>query len=151
MYQETLIDSIRKKIGTHKSVIDEVAGALDISYDAAHRRISMKSKLSIEEVVQLANHCSLSLDQLFQGSDTVLIKKTKDVQRFDGLSEYLESSFKYLNVHASDMGTSLFYSAKDIPLFYTVNTNLLSKFKLYVWLYLLNLEDMNMSFDSFCN
>src|SRR5690606_11101510 len=86
-----------------------------------------------------------------QGSDTVLIKKTKDVQRFDGLSEYLESSFKYLNVHASDMGTSLFYSAKDIPLFYTVNTNLLSKFKLYVWLYLLNLEDMNMSFDSFCN
>jgi len=151
MYQETLIDSIRKKIGTHKSVIDEVAGALDISYDAAHRRISMKSKLSIEEVVQLANHFSLSLDQLFQGSDTVLIKKTKDVQRFDGLSEYLESSFKYLNVHASDMGTSLFYSAKDIPLFYTVNTNLLSKFKLYVWLYLLNLEDMNMSFDSFCN
>src|SRR5690606_36049910 len=129
----------------------EVAGTLDISYDAAHRRISMKSKFSIEEVVQLANHYGISMDKLFQGSDSVLVKKTKDVQSFDGLSLYLESSFKYLNAHAADRGTSLYYSAKDIPLFYTVNTDLLSKFKLYVWLYLLNLEDMNISFDVFCN
>lgn len=151
MYQEILINTIRKKIGQDKSIIEEVAGALDISYDAAHRRISMKSKFSIEEGVQLANYYGISMDKLFQGSDSVLVKKTKDVQSFDGLSLYLESSFKYLNVHAADSGTSLYYSAKDIPLFYTVNTDLLSKFKLYVWLYLLNLEDMNMSFDVFCS
>lgn len=150
MYQEILIDSIRKRIGPTRSIIDEVAGALDISYDAAHRRISMKSKFSIEETVQLSNHFGFSMDKLFQGSDSVLIRKTKDVRSFEELSKYLESSFKYLNVHAADMDTSLYYSAKDIPLFYTVNTDLLSKFKLYVWLYLLNLEDMKMSFEIFC-
>lgn len=149
MYQEILIDVIRKKIGRNKSIIEEVAAVLDISYDAAHRRISMKSKFSIEEAVQLANTFNFSMDKIFQGSDSVLVKKTKDVQNFEDLNRYLESSFKYLTVHASDMDTSLYYSAKDIPLFYTINTDLLSKFKLYVWLYLLNLDDMKMSFDTF--
>src|SRR3546814_233165 len=123
MYQEILIDTIRKRIGADKSLIDEIAGALDISYDAAHRRISMKSKFSIEEAVQLANHYGLSMDKLFQGSDSVLVKKTTDVKNFEDLTRYLESSFKYLTVHASNMNTALFYSAKDIPLFYTINTD----------------------------
>ena len=151
MYQELLIDTIRKKIGSSKSIIDELAGVLDISYDASHRRISMKSKFSMEEGVKLANYYGISMDKLFKGSDSVLVKKTKDVRSFDGLSQYLESSFKYLNLHAADKYTSLYYSAKDIPLFYTVNTDLLSKFKLYVWLYLLNLEDLHVSFDIFCH
>lgn len=149
MHQESLIDAIRKRIGPDKSLIDEIAGALDISYDAAHRRISMKSKFSIEEAVQLANHYGLSMDKLFQGSDSVLVRKTKDVQNFEDLTRYLESSFKYLTVHAASLDTALFYSAKDIPLFYTINADLLSKFKLYVWLYLLNFEDLGMSFETF--
>src|SRR3546814_12102441 len=103
MYQEILIDTIRKRIGADKSLIDEIAGALDISYDAAHRRISMKSKFSIEEAVQLANHYGLSMDKLFQGSDSVLVKKTTDVKNFEDLTGYLESSFKYLTVNASNM------------------------------------------------
>lgn len=149
MYQDILIDAIRKRIGQTRSIIDEVAGVLDISYDAAHRRISMKSKFSIEETVRLANFFGFSMDKIFQGSESVLIKKTTDVENFEDLNRYLESSFRYLTVHASDMNTSLYYSAKDIPLFYTINTDLLSKFKLYVWLYLLNLDDMKMSFDTF--
>lgn len=149
MPQERLIDSIRKRIGAEASLIDEIAGVLDISYDAAHRRVSMKSKFSIEEAVQLANHYGLSMDKLFQGSDRILVSKTKDVRNFEDLSRYLESSYKYLTVHAADRDTELFYSAKDIPLFYTINSDLLSKFKLYVWLYLLNFDDLGMSFDAF--
>src|SRR5690606_7297542 len=116
MFQEILIDTIRKRMGINKSLIDEIAGVLDISYDAAHRRISMKSKFSIEEAVQLANHYGLSMDKLFQGSDSVLVRKTKDVQNFGDLTRYLESSFKYLTVHDANRDTALFYSAKDIPL-----------------------------------
>lgn len=149
MPQETLIDAIRKRIGETASLIHEIAGVLDISYDAAHRRISMKSKFSVEEAVQLANHYGLSMDKLFQDSDSVLVRKTKDVRNFEDLNRYLESSLKFLSVHAADADTELFYSAKDIPLFYTVNMDLLSKFKLYVWLYLLNFENLELSFDAF--
>lgn len=149
MYQEILIATIQKSIGQHRSIIEAVSEALDISYDAAHRRISMKSKFSIEETVQLTKHFGFSMDEIFQGSENVMVKKTKDVHNFGDLAKYLESSFQYLAVHSPTPSTSLYYSAKDIPLFYTINTDLLSKFKLYVWLYLLNLEDMNMSFETF--
>lgn len=149
MYQEILITAIQKAIGQHRSIIEAVSDALDISYDAAHRRISMKSRFSIEETIQLTKHFGFSMDEIFQGSESVMVKKTKDVHNFSDLSKYLESSFQYLAAHAPEPSTSLYYSAKDIPLFYTINTNILSKFKLYVWLYLLNLEDMNIPFETF--
>ncbi|MFA4978855.1 MAG: hypothetical protein WC589_15170 [Sphingobacterium sp.] len=75
MYQEKLIQEIQRKIDPSKSLIEVIADALDISYDAAHRRISMKSKFSIGETVQLANRFSISLDKLFQQSDHILVKK----------------------------------------------------------------------------
>ncbi len=149
MYQEQLISTIQKKIGKHKSLIDEVSNALDISYDAAHRRISMKSKFSIEEAVQLANHFGFSMDRTFQGGEQVMVKRTKDIQNITDLSNYLDSSFHYLTDYLPNQGTSLYYSAKDIPLFYTINGDFLSTFKLYVWLYLLDLKGLDISFETF--
>jgi len=149
MYQEKLIQEIYKKIDATKSIIEAIANALDISYDAAHRRISMKSKFSIEETVQLANHFAISLDKMFQKSDHVLVKKTTEIRTPHDLSTYLENSFKSLTEFNPDLGTSLYYSAKDIPIFYTINTGLLSSFKRYVWLNLLSFEGLEVSFESF--
>ncbi len=149
MYQEKLIQQIQKKIAPTKSIIEAIANALDISYDAAHRRISMKSKFSIEETVQLASYFGLSLDKMFQNSDHVLVKKTTEIQSIYDLSNYLESSFKSLTEFKADLDTTLYYSAKDIPLFYTINTGLLSQFKKYVWLNLLSADGLDVSFEAF--
>ena len=149
MYQEKLIQEIQNKIDSSKSLIETIANALDISYDAAHRRISMKSKFSIDESVRLANHFGLSLDKMFQKSDHVLVKKTKEIQSLNDLSDYLENSFNTLREFSPGMETTLFYSAKDIPIFYTINSGLLSRFKKYVWLNLLSSADLEMSFESF--
>ena len=59
--QELLLKSIRKQLSA-TSLNDEIATVLNISYDAAHRRVSGKSKFSIEETVALANHYNISLD-----------------------------------------------------------------------------------------
>jgi hypothetical protein len=149
MYQEKLIQEIQRKIDPSKSLIEVIADALDISYDAAHRRISMKSKFSIGETVQLANRFSLSLDKLFQQSDHILVKKTAEIQSFNDLSNYLEHSFKSLTEFEPNLQTYLYYSAKDIPIFYTINTGLLSIFKKYVWLNLLSPDGLELSFESF--
>lgn len=148
MYQEKLIQVIQKKVGKHQSLIESVAGALDISYDAAHRRISMKSKFSIEETVQLAQAFGLSLDELFQNGEHVLVKKTKEIQNFHDLAYYLENSLRSLREYGGE-DTSLYYSAKDIPLFYTIGNDILSKFKLFVWLNLLGSKADEVSFESF--
>ncbi|WP_275150086.1 hypothetical protein [Elizabethkingia meningoseptica] len=49
MYQEYLLKEIRKKIGT-QSLNDEIANILNISYDAAHRRSSMKAKSALTKL-----------------------------------------------------------------------------------------------------
>ena len=47
--QELLLKEIRKLIST--SLNDEISAILNISYDAAHRRVSGKSKFSIDETL----------------------------------------------------------------------------------------------------
>ena len=63
--QELLLAQIRKHQSQKESINDEIAAVLNISYDAAHRRVSGKSKFSIDETVTLATHYNISLDNLF--------------------------------------------------------------------------------------
>ena len=44
---------------------------------------------------------------------------------------------------------TIYYSAKDIPFFYTLSDNLLSRFKIYVWMNLLNSKQVFIPFRDF--
>ncbi|GGH18850.1 hypothetical protein FAZ19_11290 [Sphingobacterium alkalisoli] len=149
MYQEKLIQAIQRRIGSQDSLIERISSALDISYDAAHRRISKKSKFSIEETIRLAQVFGISLDAMLQNNEHVLVRKTKEIRSATDLSNYLGSSFQALMEYRVDEHTSVYYSAKDIPLFYTIGHNLLSKFKLFVWLNLLDFGKEEDSFEDF--
>lgn len=134
--QDVLLSVIRKKIKSG-SLIDAVAVALGISYDAAHRRVSSKSKFSIEEAVVLCRHYKISIDAILTGSNTLVVEKTKEIEIPDDMTQYFKQSADYLHRYESQENISLFYAAKDIPLFYMIGGTLLSKFKLYVWMELL--------------
>lgn len=121
---------------------------MDISYDAAHRRASNKSKLSLEETAILARHYGISLDNLFQQEKYVLVNKTKEINSFEDLSNYLSQSFDHLSTYNNDSTTEIYYSAKDIPLFYTLGTDVLSQFKRFVWMQILN-PNLLMPFKDF--
>jgi hypothetical protein len=109
MYQEQLIKAIQRKIGKQQSLIDVISAALDISYDAAHRRISKKSKFSMDEGVRLAHTFDLSLDSLFQQGEHVLVRKTREIQSFHDLANYLENSLRALQGF-NKQDTRLYYS-----------------------------------------
>jgi plasmid maintenance system antidote protein VapI len=149
MYQEKLIRAIQKRIGAQDSLIERISTALDISYDAAHRRISKKSKFTIEETIRLAQVFGISLDALLENKGHVLVRKTKEIRSATDLSDYLGNSFQALTEYNADEHTSVYYSAKDIPLFYTIGHNLLSKFKLFVWLNLLDFGKGEVSYEDF--
>ncbi|WP_420551427.1 helix-turn-helix domain-containing protein [Tenacibaculum aiptasiae] len=151
MFQEILIQKIKEGLAERDSLNSEIATALDISYDAAHRRTSLKSKFTLEESVLLARYFNLSLDSLFGMSkkNFVSIQKTKQITNEKELQYYFESSYQsllpLLNVDKSEV----YYSAKDIPIFYTLTSSVLSNFKFYVWLKLLDKSFRNKSFDSY--
>ena len=148
MYQELLLKEIRKKIG-EKSLNDEIANILNISYDAAHRRTSLKSKFSLEESVNLAKYYNISLDRFIASDNTVIAKKTKPIRTSTDLLNYFQDALILLNDFKMNPETKVYYSAKDIPFFYTISNSVLSKFKLFVWMNLLNEKDFMTPFSDF--
>ena len=148
MYQELLLKEIRNKIGD-KSLNDELANVLNISYDAAHRRTSLKSKFSLEESLQLAKFYNISLDRFLENSDNLLVKKTKAVNKTEDLHSFFDNTLDILSSISFSENSVIYYSAKDIPFFYTVSDTLLSRFKIYVWMNLLNSKQVFIPFQDF--
>ncbi|KFF07039.1 hypothetical protein [Flavobacterium reichenbachii] len=147
--QELFLKAIRNKIPKSVSLIDEIASVLEISYDASHRRISQKSKFSIDETVKLADYYTISLDKLFSKSEKVIVEKTIEITTMKDMLEYFRSSSQQIEILTKNPKTTLFYSAKDIPLFYFMDGTILSKFKAFVWLNLLNNKQKKVSFENF--
>ena len=151
MIQQTFLELIKAQLTQKTSLIDEVATVLDISYDAAHRRVSQKSKLSLEEGIELAKYFGLSIDQLFSNEDEhiVAVKKTAPVTDMKSLLKYYINSYESMVPLAHNKETEIIYSAKDIPIFYTSNDTILTKFKMYAWLKIMNPNTMNTLFGNF--
>ncbi|TPD65652.1 hypothetical protein [Flavobacterium microcysteis] len=146
--QTILLGNIRKRLHKNSSLIEEIATVLQISYDASHRRVSSKSKFSIEETIKLCQHFSISMDKIFGGKENqVVAEKTKEIRSSEDLALYFKQSAQNLKSYATD--SKMFYSSKDIPLFYTIGGTLLSKFKLYVWLNLLIGSENQDHFEKF--
>ncbi|MDP5106899.1 MAG: hypothetical protein NWQ31_12100, partial [Polaribacter sp.] len=72
--EEKLFDYIKFKIPENVSFIDEIADVLDISYDAAYRRIKGKTSLTLSESLQLSNRFNFNLND-------ILIDKEVDDER----------------------------------------------------------------------
>ena len=64
--QNQFIKLLKEKSKDNTSFVDEMADVLDIGYDAAYRRINLKTNLSLEESVKLAKHYNISLNKLFE-------------------------------------------------------------------------------------
>lgn len=148
-HQESFLKAIRNKISKSTSLIDEIATVLEISYDASHRRISEKSKFSLDETIKLANHFNISLDNLYAKKETIIVEKTIEIETLKDMLQYFKRSAEQIEVLTKNPNTMLFYSAKDIPLFYFMDGTILSKFKAFVWLNLLNTSQKKVSFENF--
>ncbi|MBP6575986.1 MAG: XRE family transcriptional regulator [Chryseobacterium sp.] len=148
MYQELLLKEIRSKIG-EKSLNDEIANVLNISYDAAHRRTSMKSKFSLEESLLLAKFYHISLDKFLKSDDNLMVQKTKAVSKTEDLYSFFENTLDILSSFQFSENSVIYYSAKDIPFFYTLSDTPLSRFKIYVWMNLLNSKQVFIPFRDF--
>lgn len=147
--QEVLINQIRKQLSLKDSLNDVISSVLNISYDAAHRRVSGKSKFSIDEAVQLASHFNISLDGLFFQKDKIIVEKTLEINNLSDMLQYFKNSAQTIEKLSQEPGTILYYSAKDIPLFYFMEGTIMSKFKAFVWLKLLNCEFKDLHFENF--
>ncbi|WP_299209128.1 hypothetical protein [uncultured Dokdonia sp.] len=148
--QELFIQHLKKHLPEDQSLITVIGDILNINYDAAYRRVNNKTHLSLEETVILAKHFKISLNKLFEvGSQSTLIaEKSPKILDVKGLENYFKTSLQNLEPLTKLKSASITYSAKDIPLFYTLTDSFLTRYKIYVWLKFLN-EDGSMAKTTF--
>ena len=153
MKQNELLLAITKQIPRDKSLIDVIASVLDISYASAHRRTSKNAKLSIDEAIKLAKYFNLSLDLVFNVGDKNIIpvektQVTSNVEEFNDYFKVFSQEFKMLT---KIKDASSIYCAKDLPATLTAapEYTVLTKFKIFVWLKLLNPSFKEKTFSKF--
>jgi BetR domain len=144
--ENALLKEIQQK-SISKSILEEVSQILQISYDAAHRRISGKSAFTLVETVTLCQHYNLSMDNLFLQKDQVIMQKTKAITNIQDFGNYFEKTAAILQ-NLPSKETIIYYAAKDIPMNYAVAGTVYSKFKFFIWMQLLN-KEQNYSFENF--
>jgi len=134
--QKEFIKQLKAKTQGNTSFVEELASILDIGYDAAYRRINLKTNLSLEESVILAKHYNVSLNKLFEvGSNlTILTEISPELHNEANLEQYFVASRNNVYPLTKLKNASIVYSAKDIPLFHTLKDSYLSRYKIYVWL-----------------
>lgn len=151
--QKKFIQYLREKKVTTTSFVDEIASVLDIGYDAAYRRINLKTNLSLEEGVQLAKHFNISLNKLYEvgSQNTIITEKSPRIVNVEDLESYFSKSIDNVIPLTKLKSASIIYSAKDIPLFYTLKDSFITRYKIFVWLKFTNQEmtKNKISFDNF--
>ncbi len=147
MHQQKLLKQIADLLPKKNSLVDLIASVLDISYGAAYRRINNTSKITIDEAVLLAKHFNLSIDTLFgTGDENVIpVRKMQILKGTIDFERYFKNSMELLTPLLSIKDSEIIYSAKDLPIFYTAEGNMLTRFKLFVWLKILD-----PTFDTTC-
>lgn len=137
--QQLIIERFRESVPDTQSYIQYLADVLGISYDAAYRRIQGKAKLEIEEAMVLAKAGQFSLDHIMTAHQdlTALGTATEAIHSMETMEAYfydMENNLKSVGKE----GVEWIYSAKDIPVFHHFNDTMLGRFKIYVWLQLLD-------------
>ena len=151
--QKQFIEYLRGKMVSSTSFTDEIASVLDIGYDAAYRRINQKTSLTLEESVKLAKHFKISLNKLYEvgSQNTIITERSPRIVDMADLASYFSKSIDNLIPLTKLSSASIIYSAKDIPLFYTLKDSFITRYKIYVWLKIANREmtKNKISFDDF--
>ncbi|MBT8258544.1 MAG: hypothetical protein HKO81_03285 [Flavobacteriaceae bacterium] len=134
--QEQFIKVLRTISDDTTSFVEEIASVLDIGYDAAYRRVNLKTNLSLEETVTLARYYKVSLNKLFEigSQNTIVAEVSPLINTTQELEEWFKSSLANLNPLKRIKGAKFIYSAKDIPVFHSLKDSKLTRFKIYVWL-----------------
>lgn len=133
--KDKLFNVIRQKLPNNVSFTDEISDVLDISYDAAYRRLNGRTALSFEEGLKLAKHYKISLNNFYDlEEETISVLKQSSTNSVDGLVDFFDVVTKSVNLFSKFKTPEFLFAAKDIPLYYLPKDSLYTKFRLYSFL-----------------
>ncbi len=132
--QSTFLSEIKKKIPPNLSLADELAELLNISRDSAYRRIRGETVLSLDEVKRICTHYHVSLDTLLNPTPEMVCFHNRRIDsKYFTFEMWLKSILHNLEMLSGFADKTLYYAAKDIPLFQYYKFPKLAAFKMFFW------------------
>ncbi len=133
--QLRLFQHLKTRMAPGASMVDELAGLLDISTDSAYRRIRGEKALTLDEVYKVCVHYKLSFDSLLDLQTDAFVFTGNFVQaesfRFDEYLKNIVGQVKYMNGFKE---RKMYYLCKDIPIFHHFHFREIAAFKYYFWM-----------------
>ena len=133
--QQQLFQVVKSRLAADASVADEIAALLEISTDSAYRRMRGEKALTFDELLKIATHYRISLDQLMNINTGAMLFQGKflDKQTFT-FEDYMDSLLRDIVYLNSFKEKEFYYTCKDMPIFHHFVVREVAAFKRFVWL-----------------
>lgn len=152
--EKILLKHIKEKLPKNVSFIDEIADVLDISYDAAYRRVKGKTAITLKEGLVLSKHFKFDLNDLITDEqelkEKILVEKTHTIISDNFLKLFFDKSAKETQEVLSSVEGQIINCAKDYP-FYHSDSGFFKKFRIYLFVNMLSKDEKlkRVSFSDF--
>jgi len=136
LHQKMFFEFIRKLTSENQSLVDAVSNLLNISIDAAYRRIRCEKLLDFEELIILCNHFKISVDSLLNindGNDIRCRYTPLDLRDRKNYLTYMQNLSDNIESVSTAPDGALLLAAADIPVFHYVDHKELIFFMLFAW------------------
>lgn len=135
-FQSRFIRLLERQLPSHTKMADQIGALLKISPASAYRKLSGKTPFSIQELALICNEYLISLDEAMYSdpNQVVIFKKTEEVRSLDALKSYFKTTMTQLQTLRNAPDATLYYAARDLPLFFYFRFPRLGAFKILVWL-----------------
>jgi transcriptional regulator with XRE-family HTH domain len=117
------------------SLVEEVAGILNISHDSVYRRIRGEKELSLDELRKICSSLKIPLDSFLhlQSSNILFYSKFIKQETFD-LRSYLEEMLNTFQQFLHFKDKELIYLTKDFPIYHYFMFPEIASFKYFFWM-----------------
>ena len=130
--QDKLLQKVEDK--TEGKLVDILSELLNISDDSSYRRIRKEKILTLDEILLICTKFNISFDEIIGESKNNIVAFSFNFKdsNYD-FKEYLSTVINQLKAIKNEDGT-MYYSAKDIPIFHFFQSKELTAFKIFYWL-----------------
>ncbi|UII19121.1 helix-turn-helix domain-containing protein [Fulvivirga ligni] len=123
-----------KSTRNDSSLVSELSDLLSVSIDSVYRRLRGDTDITLDELSKICNHFNISIDSfLCKNSQKVDFHQAWGNGEEFNYTLYLERIKGEMEVLSDIPNSRLFYSSKDIPIFYNLLIPELAEFKGFFW------------------
>lgn len=152
--QVHFLQSVKKNVPNGQSKIEVLSNLLSIDINTMYKRMVGKTPLTLHEACLLSTNFQVPLETLFENEPEYnhpfkIVSHNGYIKSLTDFKSYLKNINQSLHYIITDKSNQLYYSAKDIPIFYFFADPLTASFKIWYWLkHVCNIEEFkNVQFD----